>query len=328
MQIRQASILRENWMLKAFVFIAAITVGTSAGYLYSVWTTPHPQIVSSPHSEPQRTEEANDSIKQTVQSLQRIKTDAMDNNIPDAARPLLTRLKHQLRDLVFDTINERRDQSPNPTRLQTSVLNKLKIDGILVEEPAEGIEDDYLENGYAYGSINNITIQRVVNHPDLLAATTTIELCCGSDTSLYIFKNDGTQWNLVLAHEANEYADVSGAHGALKYAISPTDDKGEFFVVVANVNPWCTSNWQSLRYAVLRLSDNSYQPKIIMQDKDTIFLDDDPPYKLKVNQKSFSLTFDGDASKIDDVTRKHLVTYVINGERATRSSKILSRHDS
>lgn len=321
MQIWQASILRKNWMLKAFVFTAAITVGTGAGYLYSIGSKPHSPIVPSSNNVTTNTarsnDEANDSIKQTVSKLREIKTDDMNPNIPVAAKPLLTLLKHQLRDLISDTINARNNQQQKPQRLRASIINKLKSDGITVKEPKEEVVDeDYVETEYVYGDIYNVAIEQPAKHTDLIVATTTLGICCGEDTSFYIFKHNGAQWELVLAQEANDYDEITEAHGRFQYAISPPDNSNNFFVVTANVNPWCTSNWQQIRYAVLRVGSGAYEYKTILSEEDTIYLGNERPQRIAVRADGFTLSFDGESSP-DEGSRWRSLKYRVNKDNAT-----------
>src|SRR5262249_7368468 len=148
---------------------------------------------------------------------------------------------------------------------------------------------------YVYGDVYDIRIQQPEAHPDLLAVTTTIGVCCGDDTSFYLFKRENAEWRLVLAQEANDYDEIDGAQGRFTLAISPPDKQGKFFVVTANVNPWCTSNWQSLRYQVLRIGQSAYEPQILLSEKGTIYLAvDNPVYELKVQRNRFFLKFYGD----------------------------------
>jgi len=321
MRIWQASILRENWMLKALVFIAAITVGTSAGYFYSIGLKSHSPVVPSPKNVSttvvRSDDEANHSIKQTVIKLREIKTGDMNPDIPVAAKPLLTLLKHQLRDLISDTINARSNPQKNPQRLRANIINKLKSDGITVEEPEEATDDeDYVGAEYVYGDIYNIVIERPSKHPDLLVATTTLGVCCGTDTSFYIFKNNGERWEIALAQEANDYDEISEAHGRFQYAISPPDSSNKFFVVTTNVNPWCTSFWQQIRYAVLRLGSGAYEYKTILSEEDTIYLGNERPQTIAVRADSFTLSFDGESSP-DEGSRWRSLKYRVNKDNAT-----------
>jgi hypothetical protein len=69
------------------------------------------------------------------------------------------------------------------------------------------------EDMYAYGEIPEAAVNRVPRHPDLIAATTTIGVMCGSDSSFHLFKRNGQKWDLIPAQEANAIR-TSAAPGA------------------------------------------------------------------------------------------------------------------
>lgn len=213
------------------------------------------------------------SISQTIRDLRKAWQINEAPSVPDdprirpAARTLLKKLKHQLRDLLLDTINAQDHRIRSPERLKSNLLAKLKKSGIPV-------------GGYEIGDITGISIQRPERHPNLLAFTTTLGILCGNDTSLYLARWRGIRWELILALEANDYKEIDGAQGLFKYAISPPDRKGDFFVVVVDINPWCTSNWQAIRYKVFRVGSKPYRPKRIMSRKETVYLGSDLTYRL------------------------------------------------
>jgi hypothetical protein len=277
--------------------------------------------------------ETDDAIARTIANLRQIKVDNgySFNNLPSTAKPLLTMLKHQLRELVYETLNVNYPQRDSRL-LQAHIINVLRENGISVDETEETLVDDnYMDDSYTYGDIYSIGIQKPLGHPDLLAVTTEIGVCCGSDTSLYLFRDNGKHWELILAQESNNYDDISGAQGSFQYAISPPDKKNEFFVVVANVNPWCISNWQSLRYKVLRPGKSASEPRILLSKNNSIYLGvDDPVYTLNVQSTGFSLSFQSDETDMDVLNKgkevdweisERVVKYRIVGERATRIQK-------
>jgi hypothetical protein len=263
------------------------------------------------------------SIAQTVTSLRAIKADVF-TPLPAAARPLLTRLKHQLRDLILTTLNAPGAQQQTSLRLRASILTRLKRAGVQIEEPQDEIIDNgSLEQEYVYGDIHQVAVFRPAQHPDLIAVTTTIGICCGEDTSLYLFKKQGARWWLALAQEANNYAEISGAQAWFQYALSPPDRHGNFFVVTANVNPWCTSNWQGLRYQVMRLGRSAEQPRIILKREAIIYLGVDPPvYRLKVAANRFSLKFytEADYKNLSrgSTTQRAVLRYAVDGDQVKR----------
>jgi hypothetical protein len=224
-------------------------------------------------------------LQQTVHALRRIHTDCFDTGIPAQAKPLLAELKNDLEVLVTDVLADPRAAHMSASDLQSAINAKLKSDGVLTSRST----DDY--SRYDYGDVFDVTVKQPVGHPDLLAVTATIGICCGEDTSFYVYRRHGSKWSIALAYTAGDYDDVSGAHGQVQVGISPADKSGKFFIVVANVNPWCTSNWQSLRYAVLRESSLAHKPHVLLEKQHSILLDDEPSYSLIVGPDSFSLVF-------------------------------------
>ena len=246
------------------------------------------------------TEQKPGTIRDTVDSLRLIKIniDGAENDIPPAVKPLLTTLKHQIRDVIQTRINSSFIRT-NPDELRGSVLADLKDLGVTVEDPEPSIVDDsYSDTSYTYGDIWGISLENPASREDLLVATTTLGVCCGRDTSLYFFQNDGARWDLAMAVEANDYNDVSGAQGRFQYRISSPDRLSNFFVVAANVNPWCTSNWQSLRFKVFRPGQTAYEPRVLLSEERTIWLgggfEDERAYRLRLRGNRFSLEFYGE----------------------------------
>jgi hypothetical protein len=237
-------------------------------------------------------------IKETVASLRQIEPDSSEYTIPPAAKVLLTTLKHQLRDLIHTRVNSKY-LGTNADEVRATILADLNDIGIAVEDSTATVEDkNYVDEGYIYGEICGVTVEKPEGHPHLLVATTTIGISCGSDTSLYVFQYNGTGWDLTLAEEANDYDDVSGALGRFQWGISQPDRQNNFFVVAANVNPWCTSNWQGLRFKVIRPGHMAYEPRVLLNEKRTIYLgtdfEDERPYRLILRGNRFRLEFLGE----------------------------------
>lgn len=265
-----------------------------------------------------------EAVAQTVRSMREIKTDSMDTNVPPAAKPLLAQLKRQLLDLIIATINAHDNRRETPRLLSAMIRAQLEAAGVTVKEPPDEISaEEYFSTPYVYGDIHSIEIEQPAGHPNLLAATTKLGVCCGTDSSLYLFERSGSQWQLVLAQEAGDYEEVSGAQGRFSYAVSPPDGQSGFFVVTANVNPWCTSNWQSIRYKALRPGADPYQPRAILNETDTIYLGDYSPYQLRVKHDGFTLNFAGDGDP-EEVTSRHFLIYTINGDHATQVLRYLT----
>lgn len=263
-------------------------------------------------------------VGDTVASLRRIHTDDMDVDIPVPAKPLLTTLKHQLRDLIANRLRfEKRQVSTQQIQARTIVdLSNL---GLLNNEEGSIVVDaNHIDQGYDYGDIESITVTRPHDNFDVIAVTTTVGICCGEDTSLYLFKYEDEQWKLWLADEKNDYDRINGAQGLFQFGLSWPDDNKNYFLVTASVNPWCSSNWQSIRYRVLRPGTDPYEPRELLSRTETIYLGGgDPPYRLDVDDSSFTLRFCGDKysefmrqdaeDDPDDESFKELVKYRVKG---------------
>ncbi len=179
---------------------------------------------------PQSDEAGDIDIAQTVRSLRKIKTHGLDTMVPIAAKPLLTTLKRQLRNLISRTLDSYGNRPGNLDAVQTVLLQELQKQGIALEKSEVMVVDNnQIDNDYTYGDIRQIKVEKLAHHPGLVAATTTIGVCCGHDTSFYAFRKSGRHWELVIAQEADNYDEVSGAQGSFRYAVSPPSGTGRFF---------------------------------------------------------------------------------------------------
>jgi hypothetical protein len=142
---------------------------------------------------------------------------------------------------------------------------------------------------------------------------------CGSDTSLYIFKRQDQKWALIIGQEANDYEDISGALGRFRYAISPPSIDGQFYVVTKNVNPWCSSNWQGIRYQAMRQGISAYGPKILLKQEESIYLGSEIDGFITTSPKGFTIQFRA-GQKLDNgvLTRDHIVSYQVRDDQVQR----------
>ncbi len=266
-------------------------------------------------------------VADAVSRLQRVHTDEWDTNIPQTAKLLLTSLKHQLRDLMTNLLHdEERDASTQ--QLIATVIGDLRLSGVTVKERVCITGDDPYINGYDWGEIDGIDVRRPRSCSDLIAVTTTIGIPYGKDASLYLFEYEDRDWKLILADEANDYDSILGAQSSFEFGVSWPDERGSFFVVTASVNPWHTSNWQGITYRVLRPGTSAYQPRVLFSRKQSIWLGDEPPYRLEVGDAEFSLSFhdekylellnngdeNGEEVSIEDPKGKRIVRYRVDGD--------------
>lgn len=263
-----------------------------------------------------RSNPQNDSISSTASALQKLDGEAAYTDVPPEARPLLTQLKHQLRDLVNRTLDADPSTLTDARVLNAKVLAALKREGITTGGPKDDV--------HTYGSLISVNIFRPQGYADLIAATTTVSVHCGEDTSLYLFRREDKRWRLVLADESNDYEKVSGARERFDFRVSPTDASGEFFVVAADVNPWCTSAWQLVRYRVMRVGDDAYSPRVIRSGEESIYLGTDlEGFRLTADASTFTLRFDSSQS-LDPgrLIRPHLLKFKVSNDVVERVAPV------
>jgi hypothetical protein len=236
--------------------------------------------------------------------------------VPPAAQKLLPQFKAGLREIIGRTLNEH--SSSSPEALHKQILADLKKEGIEVLNAAQR-DGYYTADGDDFGSLYDVTVRQPARHSDLMAVVTNLTIPCGSDASLGLYRRDGTGWQLILVEESNGYKDISGGQGSFQFGISPPDADGNWYLVTTDVNPWCSSNWQQLRYKVLRQGEDFHHPVVLLDEHSSIYLGTDLPYKLTLNPRGFELHMVA-AQGLDDsiLTREHVGNYEVSGNRVTR----------
>jgi hypothetical protein len=260
-----------------------------------------------------------DKLQAVAEKLRAIDTGGKRNpsgDVPPAAQRLLPQFKAGLREIIGRTLNDH--SSSSPETLHKLILADLKKEGIDVLNPVQR-EGYYTADGDDFGYLYDVTVRQPARHPDLMAVVTNLTIPCGSDASLNLYRRNGAAWQLILVAESNGYADISGAQGSFQFAISPPDDEGNWFVIAADVNPWCSSNWQQLRYKVLHPGEDAHHPVVLLDEHTSIYLGTDQPYRLTVNSQGFEIRSVA-AQGLDDsiLTREHILRYEVSGKRVTR----------
>jgi len=260
-----------------------------------------------------------DKLHAVVEQLRAIDTRVKgypSGDVPPTAQKLLPQFKSGLREIIVQTLNSH--SSSSPEILHDLILTDLKKAGI---EALSLVQRDgyYTADGDDFGYLYDVTVRQPERHPDLMAVVTNLTIPCGSDASLYLYRRTWATWQLILVTESNGYADISGAQGSFQFTISPPDDEGNWFVVVADVNPWCSSNWQQLRYKALRPGDDVNHSVVLLDEHSSIYLGTDQPYRLRVNPRGFEIRSVGSQGLDDSIlTRVHVQKYEVNGNHVTR----------
>jgi hypothetical protein len=258
------------------------------------------------------------TIQQTLRELQNVSIGDPDTAVPLAAKPLLTELKHELRDCITEILNSNAssiDHLQSNGRLQAYLQKQMQMRGIRVTTESE--DDDH-----PYGVIWDATLERPDNQPNLLVATTSIGIAYGSDTSLYVYRKDGLHWILMIALEENDYAEVRSAQYGLVYAVSPPDENGNFFLASVHTTAWSVSNWQGLHFKLVRPLSDPYAPEVLLDRDDNVFLGVETAYKLEATQNSFTLLFQTNSISTDLVVRPRILKFQVENNRVVRISPI------
>ena len=266
--------------------------------------------------------EAPDTLRETAQALQQLPVGRQDPAIPAEVKPLLAKLKRQLRDLLGATLNAQGTETDSLPAIRSVLVKELAAHQIAYDTPEivtiSGDEANVAEadtKDFAYGRLQQIAIDKPSGHTDLLAVTVRFSVVCGSDTSLYIFKKQGGRWSLLIEQDAGEYDSISDVLGEFQYAISQPENSGDFYVVTKSVNPWCTSNWQTLRYQVMRAGPSPTQPRVILQRDEPVFLGNGDSGWLALSSSGFRLEYDS-WQGLGEIVRRHIAAYQIVGDTA------------
>ena len=237
---------------------------------------------------------------------------------------MFAKLKRQLRDLVGATLNAQAAEPDGLPAIRSALVKELAVRQIAYDTPEivtiSGNEASVAEGGaedYTYGRLQQIAIDKPPGHTNLLAVTIRFGVVCGSDTSLYVFQRQDNRWSLLIALDAGEYDSISAALGEFQYAVSQPESNGDFYVVTKNVNPWCTSNWQTLRYQVMRAGPSPMQPRVILQREEPVFLGNGDSGWLALSSSGFTLEYDS-WQGLGEIVRRHIAAYEIVGDTARR----------
>ncbi len=269
-----------------------------------------------------------DAIAATAGRLSRVTIPADDDTtVPPEARSLLTELKHELRDEIL----ARLDEAHRKRRKPQSALDGLERDlrtrgwtpGACWVVPARNLFGMVEAGDCTYGGFD-LSIERPQGRRDLLAVTTTLGISCGTDSSLYLLREEPAGWRLLLELEENGYDEVSGALGSFESLVSPTDSRGGFFVAAADINPWCTSNWQRVRLRVFRVGPDPEHPVQVLTKEGRIFLGYGFPfYRLTADAGRVALAFDAMQSlDLGILVREHIWVYAVGGRTAFRMAPL------
>lgn len=255
----------------------------------------------------------------------------LPDDVPAAARPLLTRLKRDLRTLVQYDLN--RQPNASPAQIRRHILAQLKsvhagLNGPCVVEgplgPMFGKQPGVPSPcGSApaerYGQISQFSIDVPPGHANLRVALVSLNILCGVDDSLYVWRRASGGWKLALLNEVDGYRQIGATQEGLRYAFSPMDRHGRWFMVISHNPPWCTSNWRMVSYQALRLGASPEHPDVLLSRDKEIWLGGNGYLRLRVRPDGFGISFWA-AQSLDPgvLIRPHEENYRFVNGRLTR----------
>ncbi len=242
-------------------------------------------------------------ITRLAHKLQRI--DIEDETVvPEQARPLFVSLREAVREWAVAQVRAGRIPE-TPDGPAADVLQK-ELEALIPKWKDE--------TGYRYGTWAGVAIERVPEHPELIGVQVTLNVPYGCDTSLALLEKRGRTWQTVLIDQSDEPREISDAWCDFSYGVSPAAADGRYFVVTASVNPWPTSNWQSLRWNVLRPGASARRPEVLASNSEPLFLGRDPAFDLVVTRDDFALGFVTSAECADgDGFQEKVRSFQVNG---------------
>jgi hypothetical protein len=169
-----------------------------------------------------------------------------------------------------------------------------------------------------HGSVVTYEVSRVDAHRDMLAVVVTLGIKCGSDSMLILYRRTPSGWREEMVRRAEPYGEVRGGWGDLRFAVSPPDARGKWFVATVSTTPWCTSAWQGLPYELARPGPAPDRPRVFFRGKGTIYLGDESDLALKAEPGAFEIRHKGSSLDPDILIRRHVRRYAVAGESVRR----------
>ncbi|HEY1629901.1 MAG TPA: hypothetical protein VGF56_01205 [Rhizomicrobium sp.] len=231
--------------------------------------------------------------------------DDIDAAIAPAARPLIANLKTLLAELATITM-----------RCQTEYLDAPAAQRELAAL-AEAGEPRQIDR---YGQAFSVAVTRMPL--GFVTVTTGFNVKCASDEVVQIFADEGGVWRERLRIQNPPYKDAAGASSDVETRISLPDKSGRWFAVTKSVVPWCSSTWSSIRYAVLRPSDDPAHPHVLLSRSDSIWWGGGDMGRLAVDIHGFDLRFHAESIDAGRHNREWVRDFSVEGDSVKRTGLI------
>ncbi len=156
------------------------------------------------------------------------------------------------------------------------------------------------------------------DHPDLLGLVARVQIACGDDGMLMLYRRGPSGWRELMVRRSRPYRDLSGVWSSLEHRISPDDARGRWYLATMHGGPWCVSNWHGLDYDLSRPGPAPGRPHVFFKANRSVYLGYDEPYVMRAEAGWFEQRRYSDSMDIEVMIRRHIDRYAINSDRVTR----------
>ena len=169
-----------------------------------------------------------------------------------------------------------------------------------------------------HGSLVAFEVSRVEAHPDMLAVVATLRIKCGSDSMLILYRRTPSGWREAMVRRAEPYREVKGGWGDLRFAVSPADSTGNWFVVTASTTRLVYLCLQGMPYEPARPGAAPAGPSGYSVKNTNIYLGNDGDLSLRAEQGAVEIRHEGASLDPDILIRRHVRRYEVAGNTVRR----------
>lgn len=228
---------------------------------------------------------------------------------PEASRRI-ERVKDRLRDLVRAEM-ACAPASPEPAALAAAMTARGGFIDVVAYDPDR-------RPPARHGAYLDYRVERVGSQPDMLAVVATVAINCGSDSMLMLYRRMGGRWRELMVRRSPPYREIKGGWEDLRFAVSPKDAQGRWFVATASTTPWCSSSWQGLPFALARPGPAPDRPDIFFESRTTTWLGGEEDLSLRAERDAFELHHIADSIDPAVHSRRHVRRYAVRGRSVHR----------
>ena len=239
---------------------------------------------------------------------------------PSKVPPLLRQLNDYLGQIILYVLNNPKRYEIPP--VEPAVISELERAGWKAIPP---------DKWAAYGEIIHIVEDESVPlDANFKAVSTRLWVPCAGDQSsyLYVFRQQEGRWKLALKADFDftslTNSEDDGSEYGARFALSPPDPQGRWFVVSARTNVDC--NWEPTHVVLSAIvpGPEPDKPKVMVEVRQSFYRGIGPfkpPFAIHAERDWFSMVV-GVLRKLDGNRGIQIYRYGVNGSEARRIAPI------